>query len=255
MKNQLSIGILLLLTSSFSNAQNKELLWVENFDGDRLNEKFWNFELGDGCPELCGWGNNERQVYTSSNHSLKDGYLYLNANFKDGIYTSSKITSKNKFEFQYGRIEIRAKLPVGSGLWPAFWLLGSNISQVGWPACGEIDILEYVGKEQGMVFSTLHTKDSYGNSKNTKKVQIEDIEIGFHEYAANWTKDKIDFFVNHQLIYTFSPKDRSVEVWPFDQPFYIILNLAIGGAFGGPEVDDSIFPQDFVIDYIKVYKN
>jgi len=134
-------------------------------------------------------------------------------------------------------------------------MLGSNINQVGWPLCGEIDILEYVGKEPGKIFTSLHTKSSAGNTINTRKVQIKGIEDGFHLYAVNWTEDKIEFFVDEQLIYTYAPENRTTEVWPFNQPFYIIINLAIGGNFGGPEIDDSIFPQDFVLDYIRVYKH
>ena len=140
-------------------------------------------------------------------------------------------------------------------MWPAFWMLGSNRDEVGWPRCGEIDIMEYVGKEPGMFFTTLHTLDSHGNSKNTRKDKFEGIEKGFHIYAANWTEEKIEFFIDGEVFYSFAPEVKTEEIWPFDQPFYILLNLAIGGGFGGPEVDDSIFPQEFVIDYIRVYKN
>ena len=180
--------------------------------------------------------------------------LSITAKLEDSIYSSTRITTKNKFEFQYGKIEVRAKLPVGKGLWPAFWMLGSNINQVGWPLCGEIDILEYVGKEPGKIFTSLHSQSSAGNTINTRKVQINGIEEGFHLYTANWTEDKIEFFVDEQLIYAYAPENKITEVWPFNQPFYIIINLAIGGNFGGPEIDDSIFPQDFVLDYIRVYK-
>lgn len=232
----------------------RALVWEENFDGNLLNEEVWNFELGDGCPNLCGWGNNERQLYTKKNHKIENGHLIITAQKKDSMYSSTRITTKAKKEFQYGYIETRAKLPVGKGIWPAFWMLGSNISDVGWPMCGEIDILEYVGREPDMVFTSLHTKASHGNTINTKKTTIPTIEEGFHIYAVDWMKEKMDFYVDKKLVYTFSPKDKTVEVWPFDQPFYFILNVAIGGNFGGPEVDDTIFPQEFVIDYIRVYK-
>lgn len=247
-------ALLLIVSLLFSCNTKPQLIWVENFDGNALNETNWNFELGDGCPNICGWGNNERQIYTKTNHSVKNGLLTITAQFKDSVYSSTRITTKNKFEFQYGKIEARAKLPIGKGLWPAFWMLGSNISDVGWPKCGEIDILEYVGKEPQQVFTSLHTKDSYGNTKNTKKTKINGIEDGFHIYTANWTKNKIDFFVDEQLVYTFNPKNKTEDIWPFNQPFYIIVNLAIGGDFGGPEVDHSIFPQEFILDYLKIYK-
>ena len=247
--------LILLLISNFAFAQEvkRKLIWEENFDGNILNEKVWNIEVGDGCPN-CGWGNNERQLYTKENHKLVDGKLVITAKKDGDKYTSTRITTKAQKEFKYGRIEAKAKLPIGHGIWPAFWMLGSNIDKVGWPKSGEIDILEYVGREPDMVFTTLHTQDSHGNSINTKKTKFEDIEEGYHVFAVDWTKEKMDFFVDEQLVYTFNPKDRSEDVWPFDQPFYILVNMAIGGNFGGPDVDDTIFPQEFIIDYIRVYQ-
>lgn len=251
------ITVILLLSSLAGIAQVKKgkLVWEENFNGKSLDEKVWNFELGDGCPNLCGWGNNERQIYTKENHRLENGKLIITAKKDGDKYTSTRITSAGKKEFKYGYIEARAKLPVGHGIWPAFWMLGSNIKQVGWPKAGEIDILEYVGKEPDMVFTSLHTQASHGETINTKKTKFEDIEEGFHTYAINWTKEKIEFYVDDNLVYTFAPEDKTVDTWPFDQPFYFIVNVAIGGNFGGPGVDDNIFPQEFVVDYIKVYAN
>jgi beta-glucanase (GH16 family) len=248
--------ITLLASITLSAQENKrELIWEENFNGKKLDEKVWNFELGDGCPNICGWGNNERQIYTKNNHSVENGFLTINVNKEGNIYTSTRITTAGKKEFKYGYIEARAKIPVGKGIWPAFWMLGSNIKQVGWPKAGEIDILEYVGKEPDMVFTSLHTQDSHGNTINTKKTRFENIEEGFHTYAIDWTEEKIEFFVDGQSVYTFNPSDKNSDVWPFNQPFYFILNVAVGGNFGGPDVDDSIFPQKFIIDYIKVYSS
>jgi len=250
----MKVYILILLMVLMSHNPKSKLVWEENFDGNSLNEEIWNFELGDGCPNLCGWGNNESQIYTRSNHIVENGYLFITARKKDSIYTSTRITTKNKKEFQYGRMEVRAKLPLGKGLWPAFWMLGANISEVGWPLCGEIDILEYVGREPNTIFTSLHTQNSHGNTINSKKEIIEGIEEGFHLYAIDWNKDRIEFYIDNTLFYTFSPDDKNSEIWPFDQPFFFIINLAIGGNFGGLEIDDSIFPQEFVIDYIKVYQ-
>ncbi len=248
---------LLLFSLAFlgcqATKQERELIWEDNFDGTELNESFWNFEIGDGCPN-CGWGNNERQLYSKENHTIKDGYLVISAKKDGNHYSSTRITTKGKKEFQYGYIEARAKLPIGHGIWPAIWMLGGNISTVGWPKCGEIDILEYVGREPQMVFTSLHTQDSHGNTINTKKTKFENIEEGFHVFGADWTKDKIDFYVDGNLVYTFAPENKNEDTWPFDQPFYLLINMAIGGNFGGPEVDDTIFPQEFVIDYIKIYK-
>ena len=247
--------ILILLITNFCSAQisQRKLVWQENFNGKQLNTKDWNFELGNGCPN-CGWGNNERQLYTDKNHKIENGKLIITAKKKDSLYTSTRITTQGKKEFQYGRIEARAKLPVGKGIWPAFWMLGSNIKTVAWPKCGEIDILEYVGREPHMVFTTLHTQDSHGNSINSKKTEIASIEEGFHLYAIEWSKDKIDFFVDKDLVYTFQPSVKDENTWPFNQQFFFLINMAIGGNFGGPDVDDTVFPQEFIVDYIKVYQ-
>ena len=249
-----SILLLVFVFGVSVYGQEKQLIWEENFDGIQLQNENWNIVTGDGCPNLCGWGNNERQIYSANNHSVANGFLSISAKKKGKLYTSTRISTKGKKEFQYGKIEIRAKLPLGKGLWPAFWMLGSNIDSVGWPRAGEIDILEYVGKEPNHIFTSLHTSDSYGSTINTKKDIIEGIEEGFHTYAIDWTKDSIQFLIDDQLFYTFAPEDKNEKVWPFDQPFYILVNLAIGGNFGGPDVDDSIFPQEFVIDYIRVYQ-
>lgn len=241
---------MLLPAVALSQAKKGKLVWQEEFSGRTLDEKFWNFELGDH-----GWGNHERQLYTKANHELRNGVLVITARKEGDKYTSTRITTAGKKEFKYGYMEARAKLPVGKGIWPAFWMLGSNIGKVGWPLSGEIDILEYVGKEPHFVYTSLHTKDSHGNTVNTRKTKIDNIEEGFHLYAINWTKEKIEFFVDDSLVYTFAPKDKPVEVWPFDQPFYFLINMAVGGDFGGPDVDDTIFPQEFQVDYIRVYKN
>jgi beta-glucanase (GH16 family) len=133
-------------------------------------------------------------------------------------------------------------------------MLGANIDQVKWPKTGEIDILEYIGRDPHMIYTTLHTQDSHGNSINTKKTAFPAIEEGFHVYAIEWSKEKIDFFVDTALVYTFDPIVKNEDTWPFDKPFYIIVNLAIGGNFGGPDVDDTILPQKFYIDYIRAYQ-
>ncbi|SFU30432.1 Glycosyl hydrolases family 16 [Pustulibacterium marinum] len=241
-------------TSLFAQKKGKQLVWEENFTAATLNDEDWNFELGDGCPNICGWGNNERQVYTQENHELKDGQLIITAKKEGDLYTSTRITTQGKQEFQYGYIEIKAKLPTGQGIWPAFWMLGSNITEKGWPWSGEIDILEYVGKEPHMVYTSLHTQDSHGETINSKKTAFENIEEGYHTFAIDWDAERIIFFVDEQPVYTFAPENKTEAVWPFDQPFYILVNMAIGGNFGGPEVDDTIFPQQYSIDYIKVYQ-
>lgn len=230
------------------------LVWEENFDGDSLNTDVWNFELGDGCDyDICGWGNSELQRYTDSNHSLADGLLTINIE-KGNFYTSTRITTKGNKEFQYGKIESRMKLPSGDGLWPAFWMLGNDIDTNSWPACGEIDIMEYVGRMPGIVHHSLHTTSSSGNTINTKKVVVSNLEDEFHTYTIEWSIKAIDFYIDGDLKYTYAPGTNNPDYWPFDKPFYLLLNAAVGGNFGGEVTDENIFPQQFQIDYIKVYQ-
>tara|TARA_B110000503_G_scaffold117144_1_gene176841 strand:- start:234 stop:992 length:759 start_codon:yes stop_codon:yes gene_type:complete len=251
MKAFIFIFLSMLCSSSIAQSQ---LIFEDQFDDEVLNEKFWNYELGNGCPNLCGWGNNERQIYTKKNVRLADGKLIISATKNGSVYESGRITTKSKVEMLYGTIEVRAKLAVGVGVWPAVWMLGSSIDEKKWPLCGEIDIMEYVGKEPQKVFTSLHTADSYGNTINTKKTKIEGIEDGFHVYKADWTEDSIRFYVDDKIVYTFSPEVKNEKTWPFNKPFYALINLAIGGNFGGPEVDDSIFPQELIVDYLRIYK-
>ncbi len=249
-------GVLLLLWMGLTQlyAQEKKLVWADEFDGNELNLADWSIIQGDGCPQLCGWGNDELQIYTDKNHRLENGMLYIKAAKEGDHFTSTRINTKGKKTFQYGRFEVRAKLAIGKGVWPAFWLLGNNIDQVGWPLCGEIDVLEYVGRSPQEIFTSLHTKAGHGDYASTKTTRIENIEEGFHTYTADWTENQIAFYVDEKLVYTFTPKDKSPEVWPFNQPFYLLLNLAVGGNFGGKEIDESVFPQEFIIDYIRVYQ-
>jgi len=245
----------LFLMINFQKPPERTLIWSDEFEGTELNLEHWNFVLGNGCPELCGFGNNELQVYTDKNHRVENGMLTIKTTYENSVYASTRIHSQNKKSFQYGYIETRAKLPVGEGIWPAFWLLGNNIKEVGWPLCGEIDVLEYAGKEPEIIHTSLHTKDSHGKTINTRKTKVNKVEEGFHLYAVDWTAEKMDFYIDNKLVYTFNPTDKTEETWPFEQPFYILFNTAVGGNFGGPKVDPSIFPQEFVIDYVRVYEN
>ncbi len=253
MKNILFI-VLISLQFSCVYSQKRKLVWQENFNGTTLNEKNWNFELGDGCPNICGWGNNEKQIYTNENYIVANGKLTITAKNDNNTFTSTKITTKSKKEFQYGRIETLAKLPLAKGTWPAFWMLGSNIDKVNWPKCGEIDILEYVGKTPNILYTSLHTQDTHGETINTMKTNIAGIENGFHLYAVDWNKEKIEFFIDNKLVYVFNPIEKTEDIWPYDQPFYMIYNLAVGGNFGGNDIDLEAFPQEFVIDYVKVFQ-
>ena len=242
----------LLLGATFSAFSQEKVIFEDNFDGESLDMKVWNYEEGDGCPDLCGWGNNEEQIYNRDYVAVEDGKLVITALKKDGKYFSGKINSKDNIEFTYGVIEVRAKVATGKGLWPAIWMLGANISEVGWPASGEIDILEYIGREPGKVFTSLHTPASHGNTVNTRKTKIEGIDEGFHTYKAVWTSDYIEFFVDGQQLYKFTPEKYDESHYPFRKDFYFLINMAVGGNLGGAEIDDAALPDKFYVDYIKV---
>jgi beta-glucanase (GH16 family) len=234
------------------------LVWEDKFNGSSVNPEDWTFETGAG-----GWGNNELQNYTSGeNAEIVNGKLIITARKvndekQPGSYTSSRIITMNKKEFRYGRMEIRAKLPSGKGIWPAIWMLGSNFKSAGWPACGEIDIMEYVGYEPNTVHSTLHTPSSYGNSVNGVTVSLESCEEEFHNYGIIWTEKYISFYIDTpgNITYTYAPANKNSNTWPFDQPFFFILNIAVGGTWGGAQgIDNAIFPQTMEVDYVKVYQ-
>ncbi len=254
MRNRYQIILVVISLFYFSCKTEPRFILNEDFNEGSLNTSIWNYDEGDGCPNLCGWGNNERQLYSKKNVVLKDGSLMIRASKKDSLYFSGKIHTKDKIEFKYGVVEVKAKLPKGYGLWPAIWMLGNDIDTNTWPACGEIDIMEYVGKNPHVIYTSLHNPSSFGNTIHSKKTNIKNIEEGFHVYKTVWTEAAIEFFIDAKKVYTYAPEEKNDKNWPYNKPFYLILNVAIGGNFGGPEVDDSVFPQDFIIDYVKVYE-
>ena len=243
-------------TSTVTTFQSElELVWSDEFDGTTLNLDNWSYELGDGCPNLCGWGNNELQEYTDDNHRLEDGMLIISAKKgSNSNYTSTRIKTKGKQEFQYGRIEARVKVPSGAGMWPAFWALGNDIETNSWPNCGEIDIVEYVGKNPGQIFTSVHTPSSYGNTVNSMITNVPNVEEDFHNYAVEWNENFIDFFFDDTRVYTYFVQTKNQNTWPFNKPFFFILNLAVGGNFGGPVANNIEFPREFIIDYVRVYQ-
>lgn len=214
----------------------------------------WSYEEGDGCPDICGWGNNERQSYNRDYVRVEDGKLIIKAVKEGDNYFSGKVNTKDKVEFMYGSVEVRAKLPDGHGLWPAIWMLGNNIDEVGWPASGEIDIMEFVGRQPDTLHNALHTPASHGDTENIKTTPVPGITKDFQVFRMDWSENAIEFFINDEKTYTFSPEDKNEKTYPYNHPFYLLLNLAVGGNFGGPDVDDSIFPAEFIIDYVKVTK-
>jgi beta-glucanase (GH16 family) len=238
--------------------QNLTLVWSDEFDGSSVNQDYWNFDTG-----ATGWGNNELQEYTNgANAEVTGGKLIITAlkvndNMQTGSYTSSRLNSKVKKEFRYGRMEFRAKLPSGRGIWPALWMLGSNFSSAGWPACGELDIMEYVGYQPNTVYSTVHCPAGYGATGNGSSMTLATCEEEFHNYGLIWTEKKMIFYVDtpDNVIHTYAPAVKTPENWPFDQPAFFILNIAVGGNWGGAQgIDNSIFPQTMEVDYVRVYQ-
>lgn len=237
-----------------------KLYWNEEFNYKGLPDSTkWNYDVGGH-----GWGNNELQYYTKAsmkNVEVSNGTLKLKAiqeRMDNHDYTSARLLTKDKADFTYGKIEIRAKLPPGRGLWPAIWMLGSNIKTVPWPECGEIDIMEHVGFQKDSVFGTIHTK-AYNHvigTQKTKSIFIGNPYNSFHVYTVEWTPEHMDFYLDKTIYNHFVNEHKTTAEWPFDSPFFLILNLAIGGNWGGKEgVDKTIFPAAMEVDYIRVYKH
>ncbi len=233
-----------------------QLVWSDEFNTDGApNTNNWNYDIGNGNN---GWGNNELQYYTdrTNNVTVAGGFLKITAKketYQGSEYTSARLKTESKFDFKYGRFEVRAKLPIGGGTWPAIWMLGSNITTVGWPACGEIDIMEHVGNNQGTIHGSIHTPSSYGGTINTGTKFLSDVSTAFHVYAIEWNSEKIDFFIDDTLYYTYNPSNKTNETWPFNDNQFIILNVAMGGNFGGA-IDSNFTQSTMEVDYVRVYQ-
>lgn len=249
-----------------STAQNTEiegwnLIWQDEFSGTgKVDTTKWSYRIWKP-----GRVNNELQAYTNSdkNSYQKDGYLTITAlNDSSGgnKYTSARIVTDGKFDFKYGKVEARAMLPGGRGSWPAIWMLGSNIHEVGWPKCGEIDIMEYVGYNPNVIHGTAHAVNFYWKIKEqqTNFIDAPGVETEFHNYGIEWYEDKIDFLFDGKVYFTATPKGgdkNDINAWPFSLPHFIILNVAVGGAWGGEKgIDDNAFPMSMKLDYIRVYQ-
>lgn len=235
-----------------------DLFWSNEFIGDELDSDEWTWEIGNGND---GWGNRELQYYRAENTSLEGGNLIITAkeeNFGGKFYTSSRLISKDKVEFQFGRIDIRAAMPQGQGLWPALWMLGANIDEVGWPACGEIDIMELVGHEPGTVHGTAHFGASnserrfLGRSKNLSGDDTFADE--FHVFSIVWERGKVEWYLDGEVYNILSPSQVSPAAWPFDKKFFMIFNIAVGGQWPGSPDNTTTFPQRMHVDYIRVFQ-
>lgn len=267
--------IVALMCAGTIQAADWNLVWSDEFSGDGLPDTSkWNYEQGFER-------NQEAQYYTRArkeNARVKNGNLVIearreswpNPNYdadaparrwqrsrKAAAYTSASLVTRHKADWTYGRIEVRAKLPQGRGVWPAIWMLGSVRGEIGWPACGEIDIMEYVGYDPNTIYANVHMKKynhAIGTGKGSK-IKADKPFNDFHVYAVEWTAERMDFFFDDQKYFSFSNEHSGFDAWPFDKPHYLILNLAIGGSWGGQKgIDTSIFPQTFLIDYVRVFQ-
>lgn len=234
------------------------LIWEEEFNYEGLpKESDWGYDVGGN-----GWGNAELQYYTEKNPDnvyVEDGKLTItswNEAYDKNEYTSTRLVTRGKKDFLYGRIEVKAKLPKGKGTWPAIWMMPTDSLYGDWPKSGEIDIMEHVGFDQDTIHGTVHTEKYYWKNSNQKSAQIKGEEVSdtFHTYSLEWTPKVIKVYFDDTLYFTYQNENSGKDAWPFDQKFYLILNIAVGGAWGGQQgVDADVFPQTLEIDSIKVY--
>jgi beta-glucanase (GH16 family) len=228
-----------------------QLVWADEFNDVLINSNNWTHELGGG-----GWGNQEWEVYTNSatNSYLSGGKLNIIATKQGETYNSARMVTKGKREFKYGRIDIRAKMPYGQGIWPALWTLGSNVGQVGWPKCGEIDIMEYLGQNQSTVYGTLHWNDG-GHQSNSNSYTLPgnaSFHDSFHVFSLVWEENVIKIYVDYHLMNQI--KDTQALFDAFRLPHFFIFNLAVGGVWPGYPDETTVFPQTLSVDYIRVFQ-
>lgn len=224
------------------------LVWSDEFDGTSVDASKWTFETGGG-----GWGNNEKEYYQSQNATIDNGNLVITAKKEtvDGMpYTSSRMNTLGKFSQTYGRIEARIKLPMGQGMWPAFWMLGSNINTVSWPQCGELDIMEHIN-DTNLIYGTMHWNNNGHAQYGSNMVSTP---ANYHVYAIEWDANEIRWYVDSVLYQTGTIKDNVNNTGAFHLPFFIVLNLAVAGDFPGQTVNDSLLPASMYVDYVRVYK-
>jgi beta-glucanase (GH16 family) len=239
----------------------RKLLWCDEFDGMAGSpplDSYWTFEVGDGTPQgIPGWGNREQQWYTDKTaNAAHDGNGNLSVTARAagaGRYTSARMISKGKIEVQYGRIETRLRVPRGAGLWPAVWALGANIDSTPWPGCGEIDVMEHVGRQPRAALGTIHGPGYAGRNGLSRTVEVtQDLAQDFHVFAVEWTEQRIEWSFD-DLVYHAATPDDVPGAWVFDHPFYLLINLAVGGDLAGPVGPETTFPQSLRVDYVRVY--
>jgi beta-glucanase (GH16 family) len=234
-----------------------DVAWQDEFEGTQLDLNNWTFDIGGG-----GWGNQEWEYYSDrpENVRLENGMLVIEAR-KEGVefsgrpYSSARIKTQGLHAWQYGRIEARMKLPYGKGIWPAFWMLGENMPQKGWPAAGEIDILEHIGKEPDRIYATVHGPGYSGSNGVGAHLVVPagTVSNDFHVYAIEWQENEIRWLFDEEEYFKLTPADVPGE-WVFDHPFFIIMNVAVGGGWPGYPDSATVFPQFMYVDYVRVYQ-
>lgn len=236
---------------------NMTLVWQDEFDGTSLNSSNWSYEIGTGSN---GWGNNELQYYTENNTSIVEGNLVITAkseSLNGRNYTSSRITSKEKYDVMYGRIDIRAALPQGQGMWPALWMMGANFNTVGWPACGEIDIMEMVGGNgrENTVLGTAHWLDngSHAEYSGSRTLPFGSFNGTYHVFSIIWDDSSIKWYVDNLQYHVIDTTPAELD--EFRNNFFLIMNLAVGGTLSGNPDNTTSFPQHMIVDYVRVFQN
>lgn len=246
------IGTVFAFSNTVKAADNYELVWSDEFNGNYLDTNTWNYEIGTGS---WGWGNNEQQYYTDRNIKVSNGTMKITAKREDYgrmKYTSSRITTKNKKNFKYGKIEARIKMPKFKGVWPAFWMLGANQDSVGWPKCGEIDIMEAINDEN-LVYGTLHWFNDPGNNNadSGSSVAVAN-RTEYHVYGVEWTADKLRWYVDGKVYRTMDVSNDSFS--EVRKEYFVIFNMAIGGQWPGYDIDETAFPATMEVDWVRAYK-
>ncbi len=254
----LFIGVLVACSFSRKAQQKEKLVWSDEFNYTGLPDSTrWNYDIGGH-----GWGNEELQYYTAKrkeNGRVEKGHLIIEAikeKWDNRNYTSARLVTKGKGDWQYGRVEVRARIPSGRGTWPAIWMLGSN-TPLKWPDDGEIDIMEHVGFNQGTIHASIHCKKYYHSigTQKTGTIPVPDCSEAFHVYSTEWTKDSVTVAVDGNVYFRFANEHTGYEAWPFDNKMYLLLNIAVGGHWGGQKgIDDTVFPKRMEIDYVRVYQ-
>lgn len=248
-----------------------ELVWADEFDGvagTPPDPAAWVHAIGDGTADgNAGWGNRELESYTDdpANASMDgNGNLVITARaaapgtscyYGPCEYTSARLLTRGRFSVAYGRIEARIKVPAGHGLWPAFWMLGTDIEAVGWPACGEIDVMENVGRDPHRLYGTIHGPGYSGGHGFGKTIDLPaPLADDFHSYAVDWGAGEIVWSVDGTTYHRATPADVAPNAWAFDHEFYLLLNLAVGGEMGGHVATDTVFPASLLVDHVRVYR-